>query len=298
MLTYKEYHNPFCGGRLHTRFRPISIPLASAARRFTRNGIPAPYNPYRMQYVEVAPSGRLTAHVECFWSLSCVAAPMHHRVLPDGCTDLVFTISGGRIRGTAVGAMTRCLITPLAPGDEVFGMRFHPAMSHGLLGAPVASLTDVAADLDALWGKHGRILAQRLGERASLQERAALIGAALNPAETLTPLQRAAICIVRAGGSVSPDDLASRAGLSARQLRRLCVDQAGIGIKTLCRIVRFRRAAIDIANPPRSWADFALDHGYYDQAHFINEFKEFSGLTPSAYACSFSPPNPHDAAKS
>jgi AraC-like DNA-binding protein len=194
--------------------------------------------------------------------------------------------------------MTRCLITPLAAGDQVFGIRFHPAMSHGLLGAPVASLTDVVADLDALWGKNGRMLAQRLGESTSFHERAALIETVLQPAETLTPVQRAAICIVRAGGCVSPDDLASRAGLSARQFRRLCVDQAGIGVKTLCRIVRFRRAAIEIANPRRSWADFALDHGYYDQAHFINEFKEFSGLTPSAYVCSFSPPNPPDAAKS
>ena len=251
-----------------------------------------------MDYREIAPSPRLARHVECLWTFGSGSRRVVHRVLPDGCTDLVFLISNGRVQASVAGAMTRPLITSMQPGEEVFGIRFHPAMSHGLLRAPVAMLTDAVTDLESLWGKDGRSLEQRLGDAGSMAARMALLEAMVDPPHSLTPVQRAAQFIQRNRESVSPDDLARNAGLSPRHFRRLCIEQAGIGAKTLCRVVRFRRAALDISRQSHEWADFALAHGYYDQAHFINEFKEFSGLTPAAYACSFSLPNRHDAARS
>jgi len=251
-----------------------------------------------MEYREIAPHPRLARHVECLWMFGSGSREVVQRVLPDGCTDLVFVLSGGRIQASVAGAMTRPLLTTMRPGEEVFGIRFHPAMSHGLLRTPVAMLTDSVTDLESLWGKDGRALEQRLGDAGSMRARLALLEAVVYPPPSLTPVQQAAQSILRNGGNISPDDLARNAGLSARHFRRLCIEQAGIGAKTLCRVVRFRRAALDISRQSRQWADFALGHGYYDQAHFINEFKEFSGLTPAAYACSFSLPNRHDAAKS
>src|SRR5260370_27845086 len=87
-----------------------------------------------------------------------------HRVLPDGCTDLIFSIVGGRVSASAVGAMTQPLISPLQSGEEIFGVRFHPGMSHGLLRVPVGLLTDQVVDLESLWGREARELAQRIAE--------------------------------------------------------------------------------------------------------------------------------------
>ncbi len=217
-----------------------------------------------------------------------------HRVLPDGCTDLIFSITGGRVRASAVGAMTQPLITQLQRGEEIFGVRFHPGMSHGLLRVPVGLLTDQVVELESLWGREARDLAQRIAEAPSHEERLALLEDALPTSGAETPVQRTALWIVESRGDASVDELARHAGLSARQFRRLCIEQTGVGPKMLCRIVRFRAAVHDMARRPADWAGFALDHGYYDQAHFINEFRQLSGLTPAGYASVFSnTPQPH-----
>lgn len=240
------------------------------------------------EYSEVAPTARLSRHVECFWSVRASPGETAHRVLPDGCTDLIFSCAGGRVRACAVGSMTRAIITSLAVGEEVFGVRFHPAMSHGLLRVPVADLTDRVVDLESLWGADGRTLEQQLADARSPVERRGVIEARLQPADAETPVQRAALWIVENRGNASVDELARHVGLSARQFRRLAIEQTGVGPKMLCRVVRFRSAAADVLETPGDWAGFALDHGYYDQAHFINEFREFSGLTPGQYVAGFS----------
>lgn len=81
------------------------------------------------------------------------------------------------------------------------------------------------------------------------------------------------------------DELAGAASLSARQFRRVCLERTGLTPKHLARILRFRHAA-QRARPARraDWATIALDCGYYDQAHLINEFREFSGLPPAEFA--------------
>lgn len=211
----------------------------------------------------------------------------HQRVLPDGCTDLIFSMVDGRVHAYAVGTMTRPLMAPRKPGEEIFGVRFHPAMSHGLLRVPTGLLTDQVVELESLWGQDARALEQRLAEAATREERMALIAAALQPRDDDTPVQRAALWVVENRGEASADELARHAGLSARQFRRLCIEQTGVGPKMLCRIVRFRAAVNDTASRSTDWAGFALDHGYYDQAHFINEFREFSGLTPAEYVSVF-----------
>jgi AraC-like DNA-binding protein len=99
------------------------------------------------------------------------------------------------------------------------------------------------------------------------------------------------------GGSI--DDAAVSAALSPRQLRRLCLERAGVSPKYLSRIVRFRKAvkrinALRLNSAQPGWADLAADCGYYDQAHFIREFQEFTGYTPVRYLQSLPEPAPYN----
>src|SRR5260370_5932090 len=125
---------------------------------------------------------------------------INHRVLPDGCTDLIFSIMGGRVRASAVGAMTQPLISPLQSGEEIFGVRFHPGMSHGLLRVPVGLLTDQVVEFESLWGREARELAQRIAETPSNEERLALLEDALPSSGPETQVQRTAIWIVENRG--------------------------------------------------------------------------------------------------
>jgi len=83
----------------------------------------------------------------------------------------------------------------------------------------------------------------------------------------------------------SIDCLSSETGISMRQLRRVCLERAGVSPKYLARILRFRRAAERIAAIAKhsgqpNWAQFAAACGYFDQAHFIHETRALTGSTP------------------
>jgi len=79
-------------------------------------------------------------------------------------------------------------------------------------------------------------------------------------------------------------------GLSERQLERLFDERVGYGPKTFARVVRMQRAVESIVRTAGgrgttvSWASFARDCGYADQAHLIHEFRALTGVTPRVYA--------------
>lgn len=76
--------------------------------------------------------------------------------------------------------------------------------------------------------------------------------------------------------------MAERLGVTARHLRRAFTESVGIGPKEFARTVRLQRA-VRTAATSNDWARIAADAGYYDQAHLIADFREFLGLTPSAF---------------
>jgi transcriptional regulator GlxA family with amidase domain len=77
------------------------------------------------------------------------------------------------------------------------------------------------------------------------------------------------------------DSLVADLNVSSRRLERSFLTHVGMSPKLFSRLVRFDRAVRDLAARGETpWSQFALAHGYSDQAHFINEFKEFAGVTP------------------
>jgi transcriptional regulator GlxA family with amidase domain len=140
--------------------------------------------------------------------------------------------------------------------------------------------------MDDLWGPRAARLAAQLGDARTPAQAIQAVEGALPAVEEASPIERAFGWMERRHGAVSMDELAARAGLSPRQLRRVSMERTGLPPKFLARVLRFRHAyaRIHAPGPPAALADLALDCGYYDQAHFINEFREFSGRTPAAPA--------------
>ena len=80
------------------------------------------------------------------------------------------------------------------------------------------------------------------------------------------------------------DYLAHQAGISSKKIQRMFGKVVGIRPKAFARIQRFQAAIREIGDRPAvNWARLAATCGYYDQPHFIREFKEFTGMTPTAY---------------
>lgn len=244
-----------------------------------------------IEYREIAPSPRLAHSVECFWTISHDGRESPHRVIPDGCADILFTQDreGTRVetRLEAVGPMTNYRDFPVSDGQVRVGVRFRPGMWTVHLGVPGERVTDLTLPLDCLWGSRARELLQQLGETlaagCSLDQCAGLFEAAIPQVERPGRIHRAIAWMADRRGCVSVDELSRHVGLSARQFRRICLQESGLTPKFLARVLRFRHALSQVRNYGGGYAEFALDCGYFDQAHFINEFRQLSGRTPSFY---------------
>ncbi|MBP2472848.1 AraC-like DNA-binding protein [Crossiella equi] len=227
-----------------------------------------------MSYTEYAPAPALRAHVRCLWTdLGTTGRPQ--RVLPDGSLDLLWL--DGRL--AVAGPDTTWRLAALPAGSAVAGLRFRPGAARLLLGGvPAAELRDRTVPAEDLWAL------PRLGERVASPAEAArfLEETAVGRLTGFGELDPLVMAVTRALDRPAPPpvpDLAARAGLSERTLRRRLVDAVGYGPKTLERILRFQRV---VQAGPGGLARVAAEAGYADQAHLSREFRRLAGYPPSS----------------
>jgi transcriptional regulator GlxA family with amidase domain len=96
-------------------------------------------------------------------------------------------------------------------------------------------------------------------------------------------VQSAIAAVRRAQGDISVTALRTDLSLSERQLERTFRQQTGLTPRQFTRLIRFRQVVHLLHQPTLSLTDVAYQAGYYDQAHFIHDFRAFAGLTPRDY---------------
>jgi transcriptional regulator GlxA family with amidase domain len=140
-------------------------------------------------------------------------------------------------------------------------------------------------DLEDVWGPDGSVLRERLLGTSTPEEKLTLLETVLLDHLTRSSPDDAIRLAARGlaeGSSVS--EVADRLGLLPRRLSRRFQEAVGLRPKRYARIRRLQRLLRSMnASGDVDWAELAVAHGYYDQAHFINEFREATGLTPTAY---------------
>ena len=88
--------------------------------------------------------------------------------------------------------------------------------------------------------------------------------------------------LVSHAGNITIEKMAADACTSVRQFERKCVERTGMSPKRYARLIRFCKAYhLKELHPELTWTRIAHLSGYYDQMHFIRDFKEFAGITPS-----------------
>jgi AraC-like DNA-binding protein len=200
-------------------------------------------------------------------------------VRPDACVDIIYSSADGL---HAVGTMTVEQRYDMPAGTVMTGIRFLPGMAGEFLAVPLVRLTDRVVPLEDLLGRRTRELESRLAAARSAAVRARVLGSFLRiPPAPPGPVRRAIEALVEARGGADLDWVAAQSNLSPRQFRRRCLEESGLTPKHLCRVLRFRHA-LSMARTPRrpDWALIAAHAGYFDQAHLIRDFREFTGGTP------------------
>ena len=191
--------------------------------------------------------------------------------------DILYSPASGL---EVVGTMTREQRFDILPGERRVGLRFQPGMARRFLRIVAAELVDRVIPLEDVLGPGARQWRERLDAGASTTEwRQTLLDGVVCRAGNLDPVHLAIEAMVRVHGEADIDSLADQAGMSARQFRRRCREESGVSPKQLARILRFRRACA-LASRGESWLKVAVEAGYFDQAHLIRDFREFTGSTP------------------
>jgi AraC-like DNA-binding protein len=256
-------------------------------------------------YAEHAPPADLASRIACVWThLVTPPAPGDRqsmlRVLPDGCVDIILgfsrgdaSIGDGASEMMAVGAMTRPLMVPERGPQLRIGVRFRPGHAFAALGAPAAELTDERVSYDLLANDADEALddiAVQSTNEARLQAIVRLVRRRLTGAPAVPASVRRAVQIIAAEhGNLRVAALTSAIGITRQQLARQFATHVGITPKTFARVMRTRaalaRADAARAAHPRDvdWTAIAYDLGYYDQPHFIDEFKSITGATPGQW---------------
>ncbi|MFV8054466.1 helix-turn-helix domain-containing protein [Mycobacterium sp. 48b] len=246
------------------------------------------------------PSAALAAHIQFFGYWQNTQASTHHsRALPRGAATVIidldpreqvyFYAADATTRldvGAAfiAGAGVTSYVTRIDPAQTVLTIHFRPGGAAAFLPAPLHDLEDSCVGLEAIWGRAASTLRSRLIEASSVAGRIALVesfllarmrsrdltvGAVLHAAERRPSLRVADAC-----------DLT---GLSARRLIASFRSEVGLTPKAYLRVRRFQAAMRMLDAGDVGGARIAADLGYFDQAHFVREFRSFTAMTPTQY---------------
>ncbi len=233
----------------------------------------------------------LSDFVDFLWlSQGYVQPHASERLLPTGRMDLVISLDEScGWRAIASGARSTSMLLGTARPLTLIGVGFKPGGGFPFFPCPAGELQDSSTPLDALWGPTANSVREQLLEAVTPRERFAVLEAhlleCLRAGPRRHPAIQYALATFQSGSNTATiADIVEHTGLSARKLIELFRGQVGLTPKVFSRMCRFRRVLGRIGNTPDvDWAETALACGYFDQPHFIHDFRDFAGVSPAAY---------------
>lgn len=237
--------------------------LAGAWTKFQRHHFPSP-------------SPGLAAYVEHYWLASWnYSEPYHQLIVPYPKVHLIFQDGGATVQGVLSGHRTRVL----EGTNGVFGVAFRPGCFRPFLRAPLSTITDRSIDAD-------QVFPGRLPDPLDVATVEAFLGAHLPERDPRAERAVAIVATIAAGPELTRvDALARHVGMSVREVQRLFAEHVGIGPKWVIRRYRLREVTERLGQGSSiDWAGLAAELGYADQAHFVRDFTEMFGESPTRYA--------------
>jgi len=240
-------------------------------------------------YRELLPAPALQPYIYCYWQLQTHApleTPFVYSVVADGCIDIYFELSQPD-QNFVMGFCKTYTEFPLGQVFHYVGVRFLPTMFPQLFGVDASVLSNRYEQLHTVAPHTARYIETHFHSGLTSQEITSLFdayfiqllgGIRFND----DPRLYRAIALILQNSGVLDVQKDLDTGISPRQLRRLFGFYIGDTAKTFSKVVRFQN--ILRAKPSQQSLrqnKLFFDAGYYDQAHFTKEFKNFYGVTPA-----------------
>lgn len=256
-----------------------------------------------MNYQTFEPIEDLNTFIKCYWTLESATEdnPQKQTIVPDGCMEMIFHYgdlykqyieNGNSIiqpKCFVIGQLTRPLEIEPTGKTGIFSVRFHPDGFLPFATIPIKEMENTAVSLEKLYGKTGQEIEQQIVAAHTTSDRINLIETflfnRLTDKETIDRIMKSAVdTILTANGQLSVDELSQRTNINRRQLERKFSSAIGLSPKQLSKTIRLQAALkMLLSKQYTSLAELAYESEYYDQAHFIKDFKEFTGLTPKEF---------------
>ena len=218
-------------------------------------------------------------------------------VLPSGKAELVIEL-GPTDQVAATGTVcgphsTYFHLERPKVAHAIVGVHFRPGGIRRFLSVPgrcsISELHNWIVTLEDLWGQHAIWLHDQLMEATTISDRLQIMERELERrllrVEGSNQAVIAAVNLLQSVVSRRPvDDVANQLGYSSRRIQQHFRDEVGLSPKVFHRVSRFQKAIQMIdGSSTIDWSNIALTHGYFDQAHLVNDFRTFTSLSPTAY---------------
>ncbi len=260
----------------------------------------------KITYRQHQPSPALMPYIAYFWTMGdegqlSDSQVFMHKCLPLGNAEIVIHLSDEKksyAKGAKwinlpeaylVGIWTERASVKIPRGAISFGISIRPEALAQIFGARVGELWNDCMDANLAFGAGFASFANQIREAGTDAERIRLsecyLLGCLNRRNGMAGYVSEAINRIRlTGGNVSIDALSHQVFIGKRQLERTFKEILGVSPKMFGRLARFSKAyGLVNGNPAVSWTDISFDCGYADQAHFIRDFKEFTGEAPTVF---------------
>ena len=228
--------------------------------------------------------------------------------MPDGCASLIINLNEdetrlydpddlhkvNRLSGCSVGGPhTRSFVIDSDEQVSVIGVAFRAGGAVPFLRLPSDELHNQHVNLEDLWGNLARELRERTLAAKSPEAKLrvvelALLERAAGHFAGQPVVEYAVGTFLSAPSTARITVVADRTGFSSRRFIELFRQHVGMTPKLFCRVQRFQQVLRRITcGKAVNWSAVALDGGYFDQAHFIHDFKAFSGINPVKYLADY-----------
>jgi AraC-like DNA-binding protein len=244
------------------------------------------------------PEEELRNLVECYWiAEDDDPTPVLQKIIPDGFPEIIFHYGDPyRIKldeqwelqspSLFAGQLTKYFYMENSGRSGMVGIKFKPSAVAYLFNLKMSQFTDNVFALTDVIGEKLRSLENGLRATRDRTHMIALLNKELG--EINTPrkensIDKAINLIFLTHGMISVAEIYNQVKITERQLQRLFDDHIGLSPKFYSRVVRFSYIFQLAKDKKLSWSEVGLESGFYDQPHFIRNFKAFTGEDPTRY---------------
>ncbi len=252
-----------------------------------------------MSYRRLEPPTPLKHVIDCVWLVEdSSTTPEVQKIIPDGYVEIIFHF-GDPFKIKLQDRWSRQALSLFAPQitrhfylqntgrTEILGIKLLPTAAAHLLGVKMEYTSDTVVPLKALRNRALNRLEKEMRTESNMTARVTRLFQFFESLTDNLPndhiVDTAVQHIFETHGLVSVKELCRKAGIGERHLEKSFHRVVGISPKLFARIVRFNYVFQVMEQKTADWADVVYRAGYYDQSHFIRNFKAFTGEDPSRY---------------